>query len=324
MLVIHPGALGDVLLARPVLRMLRHQFPQHEIAILSGKAVGALLRDGAEIERVFPLESTHLGDLFAGLDGLCVPFRTWLGDCDIAVGWLRDTEGTVATTLRDAGVQSTNLKSAWSSDLRAEHQSGRYLEAIQMNGEGQVVDYPLVLSTAIREQGRQILQALNWNNRQPLVVIHAGSGSARKCAEAWRLARVVEQLFKVGMAPMLLEGPADHELVAQVLSALATPVPVIRGLNLSMAAAVMAQAALYLGHDSGVTHVAAALAVPTIACFGPTNPRRWAPLGSVVSIVSGAPCICPTWSDVEGCQERVCLQIAPERITEACRARLGT
>lgn len=121
---------------------------------------------------------------------------------------------------------------------------------------------------------------------------------------------------------MLLEGPADRELVAQVSAAVTVALSVIRGLDLSAAAAVLSHADLYLGNDSGMTHLAAALSVPTIACFGPTSLRRWAPLGPRLSILTGAPCGCPTRSDVERCQERVCLHIVPERIIEACRTLL--
>ena len=321
-LVVHPGALGDVLLARPVLHALHHQFSRHEIALLAGNAVGTLLRDAGEVDRVFPLESTYLSELFAGQDSLCAPFKGWLSNCDKAVGWLRDADAAVVRTLRAAGVQSINLRSSSSPDCFAEHQSDRYLESVEIAEVGRLHNRPLILSPTVMEEAQQILMSLNWDSRSPLVVIHPGSGSPHKCVEAWRLAEVIQWFIEVGMTPMLLEGPADREPCARVLSALRTPVPVIRGLNLSKSAAVIAQAALYLGHDSGVTHLAAALAIPTVACFGPTNPRRWAPLGPTVSVVSGDPCACSTWSDVASCHERVCLQIAPEGIIAACRAQL--
>ena len=321
-LVIHPGALGDVLLARPVLHALQREFSQHEIALLAGNAVGTLLRDAGEVDRVFPLESTYLSELFAGHDSLCAPFKRWLSRCDKAVGWFRDADAAVVRTLRAAGVQSINLRSSSSQECFAEHQSDRYLESVEIADAGGACNLPLILSPAVMAEAQQILSSLNWDSRSPLVVIHPGSGSPHKCVEAWRLAEVIQWLIEVGMTPMLLEGPADREPCARVLSALRTPVPVSRGLNLSKSAAVLAQAALYLGHDSGVTHLAAALAVPTVACFGPTNPRRWAPLGPTVSVVSGEPCACSTWSDVASCQERVCLQIAPERMIAACRAQL--
>jgi ADP-heptose:LPS heptosyltransferase len=56
---------------------------------------------------------------------------------------------------------------------------------------------------------------------------------------------------------------------------------VLRDLPLPQLAAKLAAAALYIGNDSGVTHLAAAAGAPTIALFGPTDPATWAPIGTV-------------------------------------------
>jgi ADP-heptose:LPS heptosyltransferase len=79
-------------------------------------------------------------------------------------------------------------------------------------------------------------------------------------------------------------------------------------------AGVIAHANTFVGHDSGLTHLAAALHVPTIALFGPTDPRRWAPRGPHVKVVSGASCRCHGWEAVRACVEKTCLQITPEQI----------
>ena len=322
LLIIHPGALGDVLLARPVLHALRSQFPQHEIALLSAKGVGSLLRDCAEIDRTFPLEAMHLSQLFAGCESLGESFRTWLGSCERAVGWLRDAEAAVSNTLRAVGVRYINLQSPFSPELVAVHQADRYFEAIGIDTSRKGFTYSLVLPADLKRQGQAILQACDWSGESPLVMIHPGSGSVHKCVEAWRFATVIEWLIKADMTPILIEGPADCQPVAKVLSSLTRPVPVIRNQNLSAVAGALAKAALYLGHDSGMTHLAAALAIPTVACFGPSHAFRWAPLGPTVSVVSGMPCVCSNWNEVERCHERVCLQIPSESMIEACRTQL--
>ena len=311
-----------MLLARPALNLLRRQFPQHEMALLVGAAVGSVLRDGGETDRVLPLELTYLTELFAGSDSVHPAFRTWLNTCDFAVGWLQDTERAVLNTLRTLGVHRLCVQSPSSSDLLSEHQAARYLEVLDATVVSRVKNQPLILLPSVRERGRQILYRLNRSHQQRLVVIHPGSGSVHKCMEASRFATVIEWLSSEGTFPVLLEGPSDEESVGQVLRSLRMTVPVLRDLDLSMAAAVLSHAELYLGHDSGMTHLAAALSIPTIACFGPTNPRRWAPLGRTVSILTGTPCSCPDWSRVERCQERICLHISPERIIEVCRVLL--
>ena len=321
-LVIHPGALGDVLLARPVLHALRAEFPTHEIALLSANAVGSLLCASGEVDRTFPLEEMYLSQLFAGYGSIGDAFRRWLRQCQVGVGWLRDTEGALTDSLRAAGIESINVQSPFSSDLAATHQADRYFEAIGMEWIGQEFTHPLILSGELKRQGQRILEACNWNGASPLVLIHPGSGSVHKCVEARRLAKVIEWLLEAHMTPMLLEGPADERQVAQLRSSLTVSVPVIRELRLSIVASVLAHAALYVGHDSGMTHLAAALAIPTVACFGPTHASRWAPRGSRVSVLSGRPCVCVDWNQVETCDEKVCLQISMESMIEACRTHL--
>lgn len=321
-LVIHPGALGDVLLARPVLHALRSQFSQHEIALLSANAVGSLLYDGGEIDRTFPLEGMYLSQLFAGSKSLCDSFSAWLGQCELVVGWVRDAEGALSNSFRVAGVATIKLKSPFSSDLAVTHQSDRYFEAIGMENDREGSTHSLILPATLKRQGLKDLQSCGWNGTSPLVLVHPGSGSHHKCVEAWRLAKVIEWLIEADMVPMLLEGPADYQPVAEVLSSLTVPVPVIREQSLSVLAGALAHAKLYLGHDSGMTHLAAALAIPTIANFGPTPVSRWAPRGPTVSVLSGMPCVCSDWKKVEACQDKVCLHISPDEMIEACRTQL--
>jgi ADP-heptose:LPS heptosyltransferase len=60
----------------------------------------------------------------------------------------------------------------------------------------------------------------------------------------------------------------------------------VTGVSVPHLAAVLAESRGYFGNDSGVSHLAAALGVPTVAVFGPTDPAVWAPLGPEVSVVA--------------------------------------
>jgi ADP-heptose:LPS heptosyltransferase len=88
------------------------------------------------------------------------------------------------------------------------------------------------------------------------------------------------------MAPLLLAGPQDGEVTAAVLSAGgAEPLPEARDLAVGELAALLARCSGYVGNDSGVTHLAGLLGIPTLALFGPTDPARWAPLAPRVRVV---------------------------------------
>jgi ADP-heptose:LPS heptosyltransferase len=79
-------------------------------------------------------------------------------------------------------------------------------------------------------------------------------------------------------APILVAGPQDEKLVAQVIAE-ARSTPIVRDMSVAGLAAWLSACAIYIGNDSGVTHLAGMLGVPTIALFGSTDPALWTPLG---------------------------------------------
>ena len=86
-------------------------------------------------------------------------------------------------------------------------------------------------------------------------------------------------------------------------------VPVIYPVSITQLAGLLASAQGYLGHDTGVTHLAAMLGVPTIAMFGPTDPGRWAPRGANVTVIQGGACRCEGWDEVQLCRDKPCLAV---------------
>jgi ADP-heptose:LPS heptosyltransferase len=126
-----------------------------------------------------------------------------------------------------------------------------------------------------------------WRERltDRFIALHPGSGSAAKNWPAHRFADLSTALSG-GRPWLLVEGPADEEaagIVARVPGAV-----VARGLAPRVLAALLAEADLYVGNDSGVTHLAAAWGVPTLALFGPTDPNVWSPVGERVCVVRAA------------------------------------
>jgi heptosyltransferase III len=103
-------------------------------------------------------------------------------------------------------------------------------------------------------------------------VIHPFSGSARK---NWALERYHELARRLEMPVRWCAGPEEPLEDA------------VRIDNLHELACWLATARLYIGNDSGITHLAAAVGVPVVAIFGPTDPAVWAPRGERVRVVSG-------------------------------------
>ena len=106
------------------------------------------------------------------------------------------------------------------------------------------------------------------------VAIHPFSGSRSK---NWPLERYCELVARLKCEVDWLAGPEEELPEAKRFD------------NLSDLGAFIADARLYVGNDSGITHLAAAVGVKTLAVFGPTRPETWAPRGSNVSVLRGSP-----------------------------------
>ena len=123
----------------------------------------------------------------------------------------------------------------------------------------------------------------------PGIAVHPGASGPRKRWPARHFAEVGRSLSRVpNCRLLLLEGPLDGETVKEVRAGLAEDSArweTVSIQDLSRLAAVLSRCRLFIGNDSGITHLAAALGVRTIALFLDTDPRVWAPRGPRVELL---------------------------------------
>jgi heptosyltransferase-3 len=321
-MMIHPGGLGDVLLAVPAMVRVRTRFPNHWLMLCAGDQVARLLLACRIIDEWTSVQGRNCTDLFAGAESSTVQVQTWLEDCDLAIGWMQDLDGKLSETLKSVGVREVIVQSPFSADIRAIHQRDRFLETINEMPSDDEGDVLLTVTEHLLHLGRACLEAAGLSTGQSLVIIHPGSGSVHKCVAPETLASVVIAVQASGAIPVVLEGPADREPVERLLTLCVDSPVVLRGIDLQTVAGVLAQARLFVGQDSGITHLAGLMGLRLVALFGPTDPARWAPRGAQVTVVQGAPCFCRSWDEVSQCQEKPCLDVRQDDLVARCLGRL--
>ena len=153
------------------------------------------------------------------------------------------------------------------------------------------------------------IPAIQTKQSKPVIMIHPGSGSRHKCLSPERLSLIIKRLAGGDDRTVLIcQGPADEERVTALKPYLdRVSYKILKDVDLSEMARVLRQTDVFLGHDSGITHLAAALGVPTVALFGPTDPQRWSPKGDHVEVIHGPSCQCQDWQAVQHCSEKLCL-----------------
>lgn len=138
-----------------------------------------------------------------------------------------------------------------------------------------------------RRAGAAALDREGVDSDKPYAVIHPGAGSAAKCWRLERFCELADGIIQSGCQVGFVLGPVESErwgaeAIAKLRSNFATlvspPLPVLAG--------VLAAAAAYVGNDSGVSHLSAALGAATVALFATAAARHFAPVGAKVSIVA--------------------------------------
>ncbi len=170
----------------------------------------------------------------------------------------------------------------------------------------------IFLNSEDLRQARELLDTLNnqTGGVRPWWAIHPGSGSPHK---NWPWERFLEVALAISnqkqIQPLFLFGPVEEEAPKEMVKAIeAQGFPILNRSALPILAGVLSHCVGYLGNDSGVSHLAAALGIPTVNLFGPTDPAYWSPEGGNVTILTSAlPCAPCSPEAVKLCPEKECL-----------------
>jgi heptosyltransferase III len=278
-LIIRPGALGDTLMLLPALKDLEGK--AHVTFV--GRYPGLDYIE-PHVGRVMDMEGSGWHRLFmdpAGSADLPV------SDADIAVAFLRDEGGAIRQNLQSAFPYGM-VHLFPSVPIHEEEVHVAEHLALCLASAGLPVDPSRSLAMA-REKGLCIEQG-PWK-REKTVVFHPGSGSREKNHPLAFWIDLIRRLrgdarFQ-DLKRVILLGPAEESLYTPFRDAFPrgdTEIRISRGRDLLLK--TLDPAALYLGHDSGVTHLAALSGVPTVALFKENNVREWGPLGPCVRVVT--------------------------------------
>jgi ADP-heptose:LPS heptosyltransferase len=270
-LVIHPGALGDVLQAVPALRTLRARGP---LTFSGQPRFGALLHGLGLVDAALSFDGLGLSALFTR-EPLAAALVERLAPFDRVISWFGAREPTYRERL-GAATRDVVVASPVPGDESAMPVWRHLLATI---GSASSPDQaPLDVPTAWRDEAGRALGHLGVAPGRPLLVIHPGAGGAWKRWPVEHLAHVIGRARReAGAQALIHQGPADRDAADELARTLAEPAPVLVEPDLPLLAGVLARAAAYLGGDSGVSHLAAAVGAPAVILFPAATRERWAP-----------------------------------------------
>ncbi len=316
LLIIHQGALGDFVVTFPILKALRTTIPR--IDGICRSSFGRLAVDLGVLDTSHPLESARFASLYTER-------------IDPEMVTLMSTYRSILlfsfSELLERSVKTINgLRVFRILPWPAVTQKNHITEFLAR----QVRNCNLLDKEACRRFSRALFHLKGDANRKrrsgARAIISPGAGSVKKRWPLERFMMVAAELKNHGLQPLIILGPAEVDLEAALHHIPQSQLQVVNTRSFQELITVLESAVIYIGNDSGVSHLAAFLNVPTLVIFGPSDPDRWRPFGDHVRIVKAvSPCSPCFGTDRPDCPERNCLEeINPDRIVEALEGMFDT
>ena len=282
-LVIRGGAIGDFILTLPAIKLLRENFPQAHLEILGYKHIIALAENRYYADATRSIEYAALSRFFAPGAELPPDLVEYFASFAQIISYLYDPDGFFEQNVLRCGVKNfLHVSPKLDDSAHAAQQLAQPLERLALFLEGNAAT--LHPSEADRAAAAQLLPEASR-----VAALHPGSGSERKNwpLENWRtLGEAL--LTREGLRLLLVGGEADRPALTALQAAWKNqPVLFAQDLPLPHLAATLEKCALFIGHDSGISHIAAAAGVPCVLLFGPTDPDIWAPANPAVTVLRG-------------------------------------
>jgi ADP-heptose:LPS heptosyltransferase len=285
-LVIRGGAIGDFILTLPALKALREARPQAHMEILGYKHIAVLAENRFYAQAVQSIEYSSLARFFARNSELPGELADYFTSFNLIISYLYDPDGIFETNLRRCGVQTLICGPARivETTSHAARQLARTIEELGIN----VVDLAERIFPSAED--RNFARAFLGSMPQPVIAIHPGSGSPAKNwpVENWISLFSPNSRFADLERLVVISGEADeaqtHRLEREWKN---RNVRFASNLPLPSLGAVLA-CSTFIGHDSGISHLAAAAGANCVLLFGPTNPDVWAPRNDNVQILRAA------------------------------------
>jgi exopolysaccharide biosynthesis WecB/TagA/CpsF family protein len=339
-LLVQMADIGDLILSTPAIAALREARPDAHITLLTSKHSAAILEDGL-VDELLHFDKKGFNGTLSLLNFRNL-HRIWSlrdGNYDTIVFFHHFTLllGTLKFWLmakaskakKILGLQNGNgwflTDSVVDTGFGAKHEAEYWLELVSLLG----ADKAPRRSRISFDSGVLPISV----KRGIRVVIHAGGGGY-SLARRWdteQFAEIADALYREFDAEIVLVGTqtdSAREVAEQMRH---QPINLMGKTTLTQLADILRSADLYIGTDSGVTHLAAAVRAPVLAIFGPSNHQAWSPWspnGTTVVLRSApecSPCIFVEKSIGlrDGCEARTCMKmVTKQQVLDTARKML--
>lgn len=275
-LIIRGGAIGDFILTLPVLAALRAQLPTAELHVLGYPRVTELAVAGGLAKEARSIESRALAGFFARRGELASEWRDYFSSFAVIISYLYDPDGFFQANVARCSKAHFIAGPHRPDDTAGVHATEVLLKPLERLAIFDADPLP-----------RLSLPPLPSAPAPPLA-LHPGSGSERKNWPEAHWAELLKRVVTETNLPLLLVGgEAEGSRLQRLASVLpANRVEILQNVPLMNLARRLAACRAFVGHDSGITHLAGAVGLPGLVLWGETIRAVWAPRNPTLRVLS--------------------------------------
>lgn len=272
MLVVRGGALGDFILTLPVLSALRQAFPDTHIEVLANPRYAELAVIAGHADGARALESRGLAGFFARRGDLDRSWSEYFAGFNVILSYLYDPDLFFQTNISRVSKAQILVGPHRPDETKGEPAARQLLRPVEKLAIFDADSSPSLAPNRFRGDGPGGISA-----SPSRLVLHPGSGSERKNWPEHHWRTLLEKWgAEGGWEIELVGGEAEGDRLARLALGLPT-VRVVFNEALPLLAARIAGARLFVGHDSGISHLAAATGVRGLVLWGPSHEPTWRP-----------------------------------------------
>ena len=278
-LVVRGGAIGDFVLTLPAIKLLRDRLPKAHLEILGYKPIAALAEKRFYADAVRSIESASLAKFFAKNSELPAELTRYFSSFDLILSYLYDPDKIFETNVGKCG---KGIFLAGPSKLdNSEHAAFQLARPLAALGLSLADPAALLFPTADDRTAIRALFAAPGKG----IVLHPGSGSETKNWPVENWIALGDALLARGVHLVIVAGEADVNRMRSLKEEWkGKPVQFAENLPLPHLAALL-EGSFFIGHDSGISHMAAAVGARCLLLFGWTDPAIWAPANENVIVL---------------------------------------
>lgn len=317
-LVVRIGAIGDFVHTLPVIYALRKKYSKAHIEIMGYLSIAELAKGKAYADATCSFDRNDMAHFFRKYhDGstseeLPPSLLEYFGRFDLIMSFLNGKDNAFIENLRKIKGPQIICHNSFPSENENVHIIDHLIKSLGPLGIDNIDRLPKIfVNDNDMDYARLFFEKNNVNDGNMLAAVHPGSGSKKKCWPIDKFAEIVQWLkLEFSANILIISGPADKDNVNSLLNTVHRYNPVVvEDLPLMKLTSILENCDLFVGNDSGVTHISAAVQTPTVAIFGPTDLNTWKPLGkSTRTAKSNVHCSPCTRYQRNQCERQICLE----------------